>query len=215
MLKAIFWDNDGVLVSTEHLYFEANRATLAKYGFDLSLEQFREISLRQGRSVFELPGFKSPTAETQEKIRNERNALFSLILEESQDKLLMPYVADTVADLFSKYIMGIVTSCRKEHFRIIHAKTEILQYFKFIISDGDYPRSKPNPDPYLAALERSGCAADECVVVEDSERGLAAAHAAGIKCFVIPDAMTAGGDFSKALKVLDNIKQLDAELSKL
>lgn len=215
MLKAIFCDNDGVLVSTEHLYFEANRATLAKYGFELSLEQFKEISLRQGKSVFELPGFTPPSAEMQEKIRDERNALFSLILEESQDKLLMPGVEDVVSRLSSKYVMGIVTSCRKEHFNIIHAKTGILKYFKFIISDGDYPRSKPNPDPYLAALKRAGCAADECIVVEDSERGLAAAHAAGIKCFVIPDAMTTGGDFSKAEKVLSNIKELETELSKI
>ena len=215
MLKAIFWDSDGVLVSTERLYFEANRATLAKYGFELSLEQFKEISLRQGRSVFELPGLIPPPEEMQEKIRVERNSLFSLLLEEAQDKLLLPGVSDSVKKLSSKYMMGIVTSCRKEHFRIIHAKTQILQYFSFVISDGDYLRSKPNPDPYLNALKRSGFGTDECVVVEDSERGLAAASAAGIKCFVIPDDLTKDGDFSKAFKVLGNISQLEDELAKL
>ncbi|OGV38987.1 MAG: hypothetical protein A2020_12900 [Lentisphaerae bacterium GWF2_45_14] len=215
MLKAIFWDNDGVLVSTEHLYFESNRATLAKYGFNLSLEQFKEISLRQGKSVFELPGFTPPPEEAQKRIRDERNALFSLMLEKSQDKLLKCGVKDALERLSPTYAMGIVTSCRKEHFEIIHRETQILHYFRFIISEGDYPHSKPHPAPYLTALEKSGFEADECVVVEDSERGLAAAAAAGIKCFVIPDALTADGDFGRAFKVLENVSQLEGELAKL
>jgi len=215
VLRAVFFDNDGVLVSTEHLYYEANRATLAEYGYQLSIEQFKDVSLRLGRSVFDIPGFIPPPDTVQEKIRDERNALFSVLLEESQDKLLMPGVADALEILASQYTLGIVTSCRKEHFRIIHAKTDILHHFKFIISEGDYVRSKPNPDPYLAALSKAGCNAGEAVVVEDSERGLAAACAAGIKCFVIPDPMTAGGDFSKAFKVLDNINRLESEFAKL
>jgi len=56
------------------------------------------------------------------------------------------------------------------------------------------------------ALERSGCQASECLVIEDSERGLVAAQAAGIDCIVIPNALTAKGNFNGALAVVENIR---------
>ncbi|HPB83594.1 MAG TPA: HAD-IA family hydrolase, partial [Spirochaetota bacterium] len=54
----------------------------------------------------------------------------------------------------------------------------------------------------------AGVKPEEAVVVEDSERGLAAARAAGIDCVVIPRGLTAGGDFHGALVVLDSITAL-------
>jgi hypothetical protein len=54
MVEAILWDNDGVLVDTECLFFESTRRTLAAVGIQLSQEQFLELSMRQGRSAFDL-----------------------------------------------------------------------------------------------------------------------------------------------------------------
>ena len=50
----ILWDNDGVLVDTEGLYFHATQTVLATVGIDLTAEQFKEISLRRGESTFKL-----------------------------------------------------------------------------------------------------------------------------------------------------------------
>ena len=54
MYKAILWDNDGVLVDTETLYFQASRDVLASIGIELTHHQFIDISLRNGRSLFDL-----------------------------------------------------------------------------------------------------------------------------------------------------------------
>lgn len=51
---AVLWDNDGVLVDTEERYFQATRMVLDTVGIELTLEQFKEISLRQGQSVLRL-----------------------------------------------------------------------------------------------------------------------------------------------------------------
>lgn len=50
MTFTVLWDNDGVLVDTEGIYFRATREVLASIGIDLTPEQFREISLRRGES---------------------------------------------------------------------------------------------------------------------------------------------------------------------
>ena len=104
--------------------------------------------------------------------------------------------------------MGIVTSSRKDHFEIIHKQTGFLKYFDFIVTSEDVKNTKPDPEPYLKALELSGMKKEECIVVEDSERGLRAAIAAGLKCYIIPTELTKNSDFTGAEKVLNNIKEI-------
>jgi HAD superfamily hydrolase (TIGR01509 family) len=149
-----------------------------------------------------------------ELFQKTRNRRFADLLKEKNSELLVKNAKETVKKLSDNFKMGIVTSCRKEHFSIIHSSTGILKYFDFILANGDYERSKPNPDPYLAAIEKSGFAPEECVAVEDSERGLKAACAAGIKCIVAPNGLTKSGNFKKAYKILDKIEDLPRMLSK-
>jgi len=109
--------------------------------------------------------------------------------------------------------MGIVTSSQRDHFDIIHTSTGLLRYFDFVVAAGDYTKFKPDPEPYVTAVARSGFSRSECIAVEDSERGLASALGAGIRCLVIPNDLTRAGCFEGAYKVLSNVKDVVAELS--
>ena len=77
-----------------------------------------------------------------------------------------------------------------------------------VLASGDYAKSKPAPDPYLKAVELSGFTKEECIAVEDSERGLLAAKNAGIRCYVIPTELTKYSNFNSADKILGNISEL-------
>ena len=81
-----------------------------------------------------------------------------------------------------------------------------------MLAQGDYARAKPEPDPYLRAVERLGLEPDRCLVIEDSERGLRAAKAAGLRCWVIPSRLTAGGRFDAADAVLGDLAAAAARL---
>jgi beta-phosphoglucomutase-like phosphatase (HAD superfamily) len=83
-----------------------------------------------------------------------------------------------------------------------------LPYFHFVLTASDYTHSKPHPEPYLLAVERSGFRPEECLVIEDSERGLTAALAAGLRCIVVPNAFTRGSNFAGAYKVLESLTEL-------
>ena len=109
-------------------------------------------------------------------------------------------------------MMGIVTSSRRDHFEIIHSSTGFRKYFDFEITSDECNETKPSPKPYLIALEKSGFDKAECLIIEDSERGLKAAIAAGIKCYVIPTELTKNSDFTGAAKILNNINELISEL---
>lgn len=210
MARAIFWDNDGVLVDTERLYYLATQWMLATVGVHLTRDLYIELSLVQGRGAWHLAEEKGVSEYEIERLRNERNALYSSLLE--QEPIIIDGAEDVLKELSRRYIMGIVTSSRPEHFEIIHRRTGLLKYFQFTITAGDYTHFKPHPEPYLLALERSGFNAEECLVIEDSERGLTAANKAGLRCIVIPNEFTQGSNFAGAYKVMRNLKELPAEL---
>ena len=211
-LRAVFWDNDGVLVDTEGLYFDATCAVLAQAGCALSREQFIELSLRQGRSAFD-PVRETLGEEAVERLRGERNARYAERLAAGIEAL--DGIETALAALHGRVVMGVVTSSNPEHFEIAHRSTGLLRYFDFVLTNRDYERTKPHPAPYLAALVRCGLAAEQCIAIEDSERGLAAARAAGLRCIVVPRGLTRGGSFDGAYRVLEHARQIESALAPL
>ncbi len=206
MIKAIFWDNDGVLVDTENLYFQASREVLSEIGIDLTSERFIDISLRQGRSIFELASAQGVGSDVIDRLHTKRNRRHSELLRNGVP--ILDGVQETLGRLQGKVIMGIVTSCLKEHFDIVHAGTGLLPFFDFVLTREDYEKSKPDPEPFLTAAAQAGIGPEECIIVEDSARGLAAANAAGIRCIAVPNRLTESSDFSSAYRVVNGAREV-------
>ena len=213
MIKAVFWDNDGVLVDTEILYFRATRDILSRVGVDLTVVAFIDISLRQGRSVFDLAERAGISPEGVEKLRDDRNRLYGEMLE--CGIRIMDGVEQSLRELKGRVSLGVVTSSRREHFLKMHQETGLLDYFDFILTREDFHHAKPHPEPYREAVKRVGCAAEDCLAVEDSERGLVSASAAGIRCLVVPNDLTRDQDFSKASRILRGADQVSGEVFSL
>jgi HAD superfamily hydrolase (TIGR01509 family) len=204
MIDWIFWDNDGVLVDTEELYFRASRETLFKIGIDLSRDRFVQVSMIEGRSVFDLAKESGVDDKTVKALHDERNQRYIDLLKNGV--VVRADVTQTLDRLKPMVSMGLVTSCREIHFHLIHEQTDLLPYFDFILTGDMVTHTKPDPEPYLKAIALSGCPPDRSMVVEDSVRGVRAAKAAGLYCLGLPNRLTAGCDFSEADQVIDDIK---------
>ena len=124
-------------------------------------------------------------------------------------------VPETLDVLSGEYRMGIVTTSKPSDFALIHEKRSILDHMEFHITRWDYERAKPHPDPYLRGLERFGAAAAETVVIEDSERGLKSAIAAGIDCIVVANEFTTAHDLSKATAKVAAFRELPSTIKGL
>jgi HAD superfamily hydrolase (TIGR01509 family) len=208
MIRAIFWDNDGVLVDTERLYFQATQDIMIAAGRPLTQADYREYFLRQGTGAWHL--LEDASAASIERLRAARNDRYSELLR--AEACAIDGVSDVLAQLHGSYTMGIVTSSRRDHFEIAHARCDLLRYFDFVLTADELPRTKPHPDPYLIAIEKAGVEPGECIAIEDSERGLESATAAGIRCIVIPTPLTAHGDFAAATRIVDRIDEVPAAL---
>jgi HAD superfamily hydrolase (TIGR01509 family) len=211
-LSAILWDNDGVLVDTEVVYFEATRAVLAAAGYELSEGDFVEMSLRRGRSAFELVGDRFAPAAI-EAMRLQRNRDYHEAV--ARGVRVNPGVRECLQALCAHMRMGIVTGSRRDHFEAMHRTSGLMPYFEFTLTHDEYERSKPHPEPYLTAVERYDLDPGSCVVIEDSERGVRSAVAAGLRCIAVPNALTRDGDFSEATLVLADVGALPEILRRL
>lgn len=213
MIQAIFWDNDGVLVDTERIYFQATRELLQRAGITLTEALFRRISLQEGRSAFDLALEKGVSQQQIDRLHEERNRRYTELV--ARGVHILDGVEETLAKLNGRVLQAIVTSSRRAHFDAIHAGTGLRSHFDFILTREDYLLSKPDPEPYRLAVTRSGFRPEECLVVEDSERGLRAAFAAGIRCIVVPNDLTRGGAFAGAWRVLPSCREIPGEIERI
>lgn len=200
MFAAIFWDNDGVLMETEQLYYQANAEALARIGVELTLETFQEMSLRRGESVLQLAPGSGP------ELREWRDSRYYELL--GSEARVIPGVRETLERLHGRLPMAIVTSCLLRNFLQMHRESGLLDYFDFILTREDYHHSKPDPEPYLAASARAGFDPADCLAVEDSARGVTSALRAGLAVAAVPGLLNNGGEFGAARWCLDSVHPL-------
>ena len=207
--QAILFDNDGVLVDTERLYYQANREILGRAGVTLTDELYVELFLRTARGAWHLiEGDLDDQALA--ALRAERDRRYEDLI--SAGDVLIAGVRACVASLARRYRLAIVTSSDPTPFALAHARSALLHHFELVLTREHYRNSKPDPEPYLTAVQRLGVAPERCLVIEDSERGLRAAKAAGLACWVIPSALTRPGRFEEADAVLDDLAAVSERL---
>ena len=204
----ILLDHDGVLVDTEPLYYEATRECIAPLGVHLELEQHLSLTA-QGTPAWELARRLGATDHDIDLARRRRNARYRELL--ATRPIEIEGIEEALARLARRCRLAIVTTALPEDFALIHRHRRIVQHVDFVLTREAYRRSKPHPDPYLAALARFGIPAHKALAVEDSERGLRAAVAARLDCAVVANAFTAGQDFALATYRIDRLAELAEE----
>jgi HAD superfamily hydrolase (TIGR01509 family) len=203
--KYILWDNDGVLVDTEYWYFKSTQRALAALGVELDRATYL------GNMVHGTPSWNlarelgCEEAEIQQKQR-ERDAYYQEYL--TRENLDIEGVVKTLEVLSRSHRMAIVTTSKRRDFELIHKNRDIVSFMEFVLAREDYDKAKPEPEPYLTALDRFDALPEEALVVEDSQRGLGAAIAAGIDCAIVHNDFTASHDFSGARYRLESIAEL-------
>ncbi|WP_320033564.1 HAD-IA family hydrolase [Halarcobacter sp.] len=204
MKKYILFDNDGVLVETEPLYYEASKRALKEFfNVNLQFDDYMKI-MTDGNGVW----VAAPNA-SQEEIRiarEQRDVYYQEYLK--KEDIAIKDVHEVLNELSKNYKMGIVTTSRRVDFELIHNNRGISDFMDFVLCVEDYPRAKPYPDPYLKGLELFNAKKEETIVVEDSQRGLISANKADIDCVIVHNQFTQTQDFSTAKRKIKDLKEL-------
>ncbi|WP_431982518.1 HAD family hydrolase [Streptomyces qinglanensis] len=186
MADAVVFDMDGVLVESEHLWERLWTAFAAERGKQWGPEQTKSC---QGMSAPEWAAFLTEFAGAGDSAPDtERTVVDGMIkaLEDGEIELLTGARA-MIADTAARGPIALASSAPRRVIDAVLAHHGVDHHFKATVSSAEVPRGKPSPDVYLAAADKLGVPAADCLAVEDSSNGLRAAAAAGMTVVAIPN----------------------------
>lgn len=204
---AVLFDMDGTLVDTEVLWWDTADEVAARLGHRLTDADAREVV---GRAVADtaahLVRVTGAGAGRTEKVAAELSGAFYRRVEAGAP--LRPGAGRLLAGLERAGVpIALVSASPREVVDSVVGGSLPDVGFAFTLSADDTVRTKPHPDPYLAAAERLGVRPGACVAVEDSPDGTASAQAAGCAVLVVPSLLpverAAGRYFADSLEDVD------------
>ena len=227
-IKAIFFDQDGVIVDTERDgHRVAFNETFKSFGFNFqwSVEEYHELlQIAGGKErmshYLHTKGFNKTInpAEEEQLIKEMHKAKTSKFIEliESGKLPLRSGIKRLMKEANqSGVLVGICTTSDEKAAKAISNKYLSDINFAFILAGDVVDKKKPDPAIYLLALQKSRFKPDECVVIEDSRNGVLAAKAAGICTVVTTNPYTEKEDLSGADIILTSLGDPEGEKGKL
>lgn len=181
-LKAVLFDMDGVLFNSMPYHAEAWHQVMKSHGLTLSRE---EAYMHEGRTgagtiniVFQREMGRDASLEEIDSIYKEKSILFNSYTEAERMPSAWELLQQVKADgLVPMVVTGSGQLSLLE--RLEHNFPGMFQK-ELMVTAFDVKYGKPNPEPYLMALQKGGLKADEAVVVENAPLGVEAGHKAGI-----------------------------------
>ncbi|MEW1912969.1 HAD family phosphatase [Kitasatospora sp. NPDC085895] len=184
---AYLFDCDGTVVDSMPLHYVAWRHTLREWGCELPEDLFYAWG---GRPVADIiaslndqNGLTMPIAQ----VMRHREELFQQMLPRLQT---VPETLEHIHDAHGRLPFAVVSGSTRESVTASLRTIGLLDKFDVLVCAGDYSRPKPDPDGFLLAAARLGVAPEHCLVFEDTEMGIQAATAAGMKSVRIPQRRT-------------------------
>ncbi|MFD3327521.1 HAD family hydrolase [Streptomyces sp. NPDC058701] len=187
---AVFFDMDGTLVDTEPLWWRTAQAVARSAGHVLT---DADVPAVVGRSVADtaahlhrVTGGAAPVGAI------GRDLLAGFRTRISRGPRPLPGALELLAALAGAGIpLGLVSASPRSVVDLVLPGLGAHR-FAVTVAEGETPRTKPHPDPYLAAAAALGVEPRSCVAVEDSPSGLAAAEAAGCAVLAVPSTVPIG-----------------------
>jgi HAD superfamily hydrolase (TIGR01509 family) len=183
-LQAVLFDMDGLLVDSEPLWYEAEKAVIARLGGSWTESDQHalvggsmEVTVRYLLSKATRPASPATVARWLAASMAE--------LVSSRPLPVMPGARELLGQVAASGLpYGLVTSSEREIMDIVLGR--LGTRFPVTVCAGDVSRCKPDPECYLLAAAKLSVDPRRCVALEDSPNGVAAAEAAGCLTIAVP-----------------------------
>ncbi len=182
-IKAIIFDLDGVIVSTDCFHYQAWKQMADSIGvyFDKKInERLRGVSRMASLEII-LERYNGPelSSERKEKLAEEKNTIYRELLSTMTPADVADEVRNTLSLLRDRgYKLAIGSSSKNTKY--ILEKVELMDAFDAISDGTNITKSKPDPEVFIKAAEFLGVEPQNCLVIEDAFSGIDAAKSGGM-----------------------------------
>jgi HAD superfamily hydrolase (TIGR01509 family) len=187
-VRAVLFDMDGTLVDSERVWDRSLVEVLRWLGgTDLSPEARRETLGGNLRSSLAIVFREAGVVPTPARSEQAARMLVDRTAEEFEGGL--PWRPGALTALRTVRAAGFATALVTNTGRELTDKALVgigAEHFDVTVCGDEVPHGKPAPDSYLRAAELLGLGPEQCVAVEDSPTGIAAAEAAGAVVLAVP-----------------------------
>jgi len=204
LARHVVFDLDGVIVDSEPIHELANDELMADLGVPMD-EALREDMM--GRRVRELTDTVAERlGKPPGEVLAEREAIFWRLLEDGGVRP-MPGLHAAIAKLSGAGLaLAVATSGTRAYVDLVLERLGVRDAFQAVVSGDDVTHGKPHPESYLRVAALLAAEPADCVALEDTFHGVTAARAAGMHAVAVPNALTAGMDFSGADAVVADLE---------
>lgn len=183
MLDAILFDLDGTLANTDYIHFTVWQEILAEYG--IKCDRFFFEKNISGNTNEQLIAKILPQLSPQEgsQLAIDKEAQYRARATTLQPMPGLERLLQLIDSVPLK--TAVVTNAPKKNAVYTLEVLNLTKTFPIVVLAEDAPPGKPDPAPYLLALEKVGVKAEKAIAFEDSPTGIQAAVAAGIYTIAI------------------------------
>ena len=211
MIRTVIFDMDGVIIDTEPIHHQAFLTHFAELGIHVPAAEYDSYLGSSTRNVFQqLKQEYGLTADIDSLLQRKR-ALFNEIFDHDPTLDLLPGVRVLIEDLRAHGVqLVLASSASKATISRVFKRFGLAPYFSHVVSGEDFAQSKPDPAIFRHAAALAETPVTECIVIEDSANGVAAAKAAGIYCIGYASPHSPGQDLRLADCIIQDFSELTA-----
>ncbi len=211
MIRTVIFDMDGVIIDTEPIHHHAFFTQFAELGIAVSDELYASFLGSSTRNVFQRLKQEFALPQKVPALLQRKRELFNQAFDTDASLDLLPGVRALIQDLREHDVqLVLASSASKATIARVFNRFGLGPYFSHTVSGEDFVQSKPNPAIFLHAAALAQTPVSECIVIEDSANGVAAAKAAGIYCIGYASPHSAGQDLRLADRVIQDFSELSA-----
>jgi HAD superfamily hydrolase (TIGR01509 family) len=204
--KLILFDLDGVTIDTEPLYAKGEIKLFKEYGITIPEDDWKLFRGCTEEKFYDLSINRYGITEDRSIFQNKGRAY---IREEFEKKLdFMPGFKSLIKRLNGQYSIGLVTASPEYMFKWVDRRLNLSEIFKHIVYGGMTKKGKPNPDPYLLAMQQFNINAKNTMIIEDSVHGIQAGLSANAKVVALTSSVKIE-DMPPAHKIINSLNEVD------
>jgi HAD superfamily hydrolase (TIGR01509 family) len=185
LIEAVVFDLDGVLLDSEQIWDEVReqlaRERDGRWHDGAQRAMMGMSSTEWSQYMHDEIGLPEPPEEISAEVVRRLEARYR------QHLPLLDGAVEAVDRLAARWPLGIASSSNREVIDLVLDLSGLAPLFKVTVSSEEVARGKPAPDVYLEAARRLGIAPERSAAIEDSENGIRAAKAAGMRVIAIPN----------------------------
>jgi beta-phosphoglucomutase len=181
MIKGFIFDLDGVITDTAELHYEAWKKLSDEMGWDFDRELNEKLrGISRMDSIKVIMDYNKVTLDEQTVIdlATKKNDLYVASLDHMTSEDYLPGAKELLTHLRTEGFSVALGSASKNALKVLQ-QLNAMPYFDVIGDGNSVTKSKPEPDIFLYAAEKLRLPPNNCIVVEDAEKGIDAAKAGG------------------------------------